>query len=186
MKMVNQTRRWVLPILGICLFAGCRTYGGETEELVTASLQAISVQIAAEASALKIESNLLSEASDLHPELIPYRERMDALTTDYQEMIDKHKKLIENVTGIRDNIVTNWVGKDRYRALHGALGAIVSERETKQKKRSLLLMDLGSQLGAIEHRHAVEEGRLQIRPHYYNRSAMDLDLRVLLNSLVQS
>jgi len=186
MNLVNQTQWWILPILGICLFTGCRTYGGSTDEQIAASLQAISLQIGAEASVLKIESQILAEAADRHSQLIPYRERMDALVSDYQEMMKKQNELIDDATSIQDNILTNWIGRDRYRGLHRALGAIVSEQETKQKKRSLLLIDIGTQLGVAQHRHAVEEGRLHIRPHHYNRSWAILDLRNLLATLDDS
>ncbi len=183
MKLINQTQWWILPILGVYLFAGCRTYGGNTEDLMIASFDAVSLQLSAEASALDIESNLLAEASERHAQLTPYATRLSALASDYLEMVEKQDKLIKEAVGVQDNILTNWVGKDRYRGLHRALGAIVSERESKQKKRTLLLIDLGKELGIADHRRAVEDGRLQIRPHHYNRSSQVLDLRDLLNAL---
>lgn len=179
-----ETKYCCTPLLiGVLILTGCRTYGGSTDDQVAASVLAAAEQVAAEAAAIEVESATLTEAAEMHPELALYRERMQAILEGYMEMEKKQKKLVEEVTAIQDNFVTNWVGQDRYRPLHRALGAIISERELKEHQRNLVVHDLGIHLGVTTERQAAEEGRWQIRPHYYNRSWPVPELRDLLTEM---
>ncbi len=179
-----ENRYWLAPpLIGLLILAGCRTYGGSTDEQIAASVLTATQQVAAEVSRIEIESAMLMEAAAIHPELIPYSERMQAIVDEYMEIKEKQKKLAEEVTSIRDNFVTKWVGQDRHRALHRALGAIISERELKQHQINLVAQDLGRHLGVTERRQPAEEGRLQIRPHHYNRSWPVTELQDLLTDI---
>ena len=179
--MTKSRHWWISPIIGIVLLTGCRTYGGSTDEQVAESLLAAAEQIVAEFSILETEARMLTEAATVHSELLPYSERMQAIVSGYMEMTKKQKMLVAEVVSVEDNIVTNWVGKDRYRGLHRALGAIISERDLKQGKRYRLFLDLQEHLGIpFKPRKSDEEGRLQIRPHHYNQSWAAMDIQDIL------
>ncbi len=175
--------RLTLPLLGLVILTGCRTYGGHTDEQVATSVLTASQQVIAEASRIEVESEMLMEAASIHPELIPFSERMQTIVGEYMAMTEKQKKLAEEATSIQDNFITNWVGRDRYRALHRALGAITSESELKQHQIHSVTQDLGIYLGITVQGQPSEEGRLQIRPHYYNRAWSVLELQDLLTDL---
>ena len=179
-----ESKYWLAPpLIGLLILTGCRTYGGSTDDQIAASVLTATQQIASEALRIEVESAILIEAAAAHPELIPYSERMQTIVDGYMEMKEKQKKLAEEVSSIRDNFVTNWVGRDRHRALHRALGAIISERELKQHQINLVVQDLGRHLGVTTQRQPAEEGRLQIRPHYYNRSWPVTELQDLLTDI---
>ncbi|MXW13900.1 MAG: hypothetical protein F4120_08585 [Rhodothermaceae bacterium] len=183
MKLADNKYWLAPPLIGLLILTGCRTYGGSTDEQIAASVLTATQQVAAEASRIEVESAMLMEAAVTHPELIPFSERMQVIVGEYMEMKEKQKKLTEEVTSIRDNFVTNWVGQDRHRALHRALGAIISERELKQHQIELIAQDLGRHLGVTAQRQSAEEGRLQIRPHHYNRSWPVTELQDLLTDI---
>ncbi len=180
MQLAESKYWWTPPLIGLLILTGCRTYGSSADDQIAASVLTAAQQIAAEASMIEVELAMLTEAAAIYPELIPFSERMQAIVDGYMEMKEKQKKLAEDVTSIQDNFVTNWVGQDRYRALHRALGAIISERELKQHQINLVAQDLGRHLGVTAQRQSVEEGRLQIRPHHYNRSWSVTELQDLL------
>ena len=181
MQLLARTHWWSPMIIGLLVLTGCRTYGGGTDDQVAEALIVITQQLEAEVSGIEIESDMLAEASVLNPELIPYTERMKSISSEYVEMIKKQKKIIKEATSVEDNFLTNWVGRDRYRELHRTLGAIISERELKQIKRQLLYQDMREHIEDVSAgMQASEEGRLQIRPHYYNRPQIAVDFRNLL------
>ena len=180
MQLIKSEHWWISPIIGLVLLTGCRTYGGDTDDQVEASLRTAALQIAAESLILETESRILAGAAAIHPELMPYSERMQVIVSGYMEMMKKQEKLVEEVTSVEDNILTNWVGRDRYRGLHRALGAIISERDLKQNKRYMLSLDIKEHLGVAKQRQSGEEGRLQIRPHYYNQSWIATDIQDIL------
>jgi len=184
MQRVKRIHWWGPLTIGILILTGCRTYGGSTDDQIASTLAATIQQVEAEARIVEVESQMLAEASMLNSELLPYSKRMKLIASEYTEMMKKQKKLVEEAMSVEDNIVTNWVGKDRYRGLHRALGAVVSERELKQGKRYLLPQDLGEHLGTRIRRRSGEEGRLQIRPHYCNRSWTTTDFHDLLTDIV--
>lgn len=183
MQLVESKYWWTLPLIGLLILTGCRTYGGGTDDQVGASLYTVAQQVIAEASMIEAESGMLTEAASAHSELIPYSERMQNIVTEYTGMVEKQKKLVDQAMSVRDNFVTDWVGKDRYRALHRALGSIISERELKHNQIEQVAQDLETRLGIKEPRKPVEEGRLQIRPHHYNRSWTVTDLQDLLANI---
>ncbi|MCY4224133.1 MAG: hypothetical protein OXF06_04795 [Bacteroidetes bacterium] len=180
MILIKRTHLWTPLAFTLLILTGCRTYGGSTNDQLEASLITASEQIVAEAQMFINEAQMLSEAAMRHPELIPFSEKMHAINSEYIKMMEKHKKLVDEVQQIRDFPITNWIANDRYRALHRAYGALITERELKHRKRSYLLTDLSAHLGLAGHQQSVEEGRLQIRPHYYNRSWSVTDLQDLL------
>lgn len=181
MQLVKNQSYLSVFLVGLFLLTGCRTYGGGGDPEITASLIKAADQVEVEGSILETEAMLLAQAAERHPELIPYSERMQQIVASYAETVTKQGKLVNHVVAIKDNPVTNWIGQDRYRALHRAYGAIISERRLGQSKRHILLADLEEQLGmTLKRRESAEVGRLQIRPHFYNRSWMVTDLRDLL------
>lgn len=179
MQLVANTRWVILLFAGHIVLAGCRTYGGSEDE-IAANLSATVQQIAAEASALETEAVRLAEAAAANPALSPYSDRMQAIVSEYAAMAQKQEELIDEVLAIEGNVLTNWVGRARYGALHRAFGALISERELVQCKRHALSEDLGVYLGLTQRRQVPEEGRFQIRPHHYNRLQTARDLKDLL------
>jgi len=186
MNMIMRTHLWISVAIVLLILTGCRTYGGSTNDQLEASLITASEQISAEALMFQNESKMLSDAALRHPNLASFSTQMQSINSEYIEMMEKHKKLIDEVKQLRDFPIVNWVGRDRYRALHRAHGTLISERELKHRKRSLLLIDLSAHLGLSGHQHSVEEGRLQIRPHYYNRSWSVTKLQDLLAAMDNS
>ena len=180
MISIMRTRYWISTAIFMLILTGCRIYGGSTNHHLEASLIVVSEQISSEALIFDNESQMLADAATRHPELFPFSMQMQSINSEYMEMMERHKKLIDEVNQIREFPFTNWVGQDRYRALHRSLGTLISERELKYRKRFYLLIDLSAHLGLSGHHHSVEEGRLQIRPHHYNRSWSDIDLQDLL------
>ena len=181
MRLIEQKHWWIPLVIGLLILTGCRTYGGgSTDDAVRASLLTVLKQIEAEVVAMGLESEKLANAAEVHTELSPFSERMQKVVLSYTKWKKKQKKLVDQVTSIEDNILTDWVGTDEYRVLHRALGAIVSERELKQTQRDQILIDLAQYLDVSRRRQSDEEGRLQIRPHYYNQSWIVVDLEDML------
>ncbi len=183
MYLAEKSCWWIPLIIGLFVFTGCRTYGGGTDDQMAASLRTAYQQIDAEALILQSEAEMLAETAEVYPKLVPFSERMQKIATEYAEMIKKQKKMIDQAIAFQDNVVTNWVGKDRYRTLHRAFGAVISERELKLDKRYMLSVDLGEYLGVIERKTPSEEGRLQIRPQFYNQLKRDVDFQNIIAGL---
>jgi len=183
MQRGKRIHWWGPLTIGLLILTGCRTYGGSTDDQIASALAATVQQVEVEARIIEVELQMLAEASMLNSELLPYSKRMQLIASEYTQMMKKQKNLVKEAISIENNIVTNWVGKDRYRGLHRALGAIISERELKQSKRYLLSQDLAEHLGTRIRRQSGEEGRLQIRPHYYNQSWTTTDFQDLLTDI---
>ena len=184
MQLLKQQCWWVLPIVGLFILTGCRTYGGgDTDDTVRAGLLTALQQLEAEVKAMERESEKLAEAAESDVALVRFSERMQDVVLSYHAWKKKQKKLVDQAVTVEDNILTNWVGKDEYRVLHRALGAIISKRELKKIQRDQILIDLAQYLDISTQRQSDEEGRLQIRPHYYNQSWVVTDLQDLLFSM---
>ncbi len=179
MQLVTNRRWTIFLFAGLIALAGCRTYGG-TEDKIAESLTVTVEQIAAEASAMETEAARLAEAAAADPALSAFSDRMQVIASGYAEVAQRQKELINEVLAIEDNVLTNWVGRGQYGVLHRAFGALISERELAQSKRQTLSRDLGVYLGLAHTEQVPEIGRLQIRPHHYNRSQSPTDLKDLL------
>ncbi len=179
MQLVTNRRWAVVLFAGLIFLAGCRTYGGSEDEIAK-SLSLTVQQIAAEASAMETEAVRLAEATAADPALSPYSDRMQIIASDYTAVARRQQELIDEALAVEDNVLTNWVGRARYGALHRTFGALISERELAQSKRRTLSKDLGLHLGLTRRWQVPEEGRFQIRPHHYNRSQDTIDLKDLL------
>jgi hypothetical protein len=179
MQLVANRRGAHVLIAGLIVLTGCRTYGGSEDE-IAASLSVTVQQIAAEASAMETEAIRLAEATAADPALSAYSDRMQTIAAEYTAVAQKQQELISKTLAIEDNVLTSWVGRARYGALHRTFGALISERELAQSKRQLLSEDLGIYLGLTQRGQVPEEGRFQIRPHHYNRSQNAIDLKDLL------
>lgn len=179
MQLVMK-RRWAFVLFaGLIVLAGCRTYGG-SEDKIAESLSETVQQIAAEASAMETEAVRLAEAAAVDPALSSYSDRMQIIASEYTAVAQRQQELISEALAVEDNLLTNWVGRARYGALHRAFGALISERELARSKRRTLSEDLGLHLGLTQRGQVPEEGRFQIRPHHYNRSQNAIDLKDLL------
>lgn len=179
MQLVTKRRLAVVLFAGLIVLAGCRTYGG-SEDTIAESLSVTVQQLAAEASAMETEAARLAEAAAADFALSPYSDRMQIIASEYTAVAQRQQELISEVLAVEDNVLTNWVGRARYGALHRAFGALISERELAQSKRQTLSEDLGIHLGLTQRGQVPEEGRFQIRPHHYNRSQKAIDLKDLL------
>lgn len=179
MQLVSNRRGAIFLFAGLMVLAGCRTYGGSEDEIVE-SLSVTVQQIAAEASAMETEAVRLAEAAAADPALSPYSDRMQIIASEYTAVAQRQQELISEALAVEDNVLTNWVGRARYGALHRTFGALISERELAQSKRRTLSEDLEIHLGLSQRRRVPEEGRFQIRPHHYNRSQNAIDLKDLL------
>ena len=179
MQLVTNRRWTIFLTVGLIVVAGCRTYGG-TEDKIAESLSITVQQIAAEASAMETEAARLSEAAAADPALSAFSDRMQVIASGYAAVAQRQEELITEALAVEDNVLTNWLGRARYGALHRAFGALISERELVQSKRQTLSNDLGIYLGLTGWGQVPEEGRLQIRPHHYNRSQHTADLKDLL------
>lgn len=179
MQLVTN-RRWAIFLFaGLIVLAGCRTYGG-TEDEIAGGLYVTVQQMVAEASAMETEAARLAEAAAADPALSAFSDRMQVIASEYTGVAQRQKGLIDEALAVEDNVLTNWLGRARYGALHRAFGALISERELAQSKRQTLCEDLGVYLGFIQRGQVPEEGRFQIRPHHYNRSQDTMELKDLL------
>ena len=185
-----KARTWIWILLP--LLAGCRMYGGsERSDFLLEKIQEASLAVEADHARVRSETGALRRAAQEIDALLPFADRLAAHMVRLGAVVEEHQAFAVEAedanTGIlRRNILSSWVGTDRYRRLHRIYGAMISDRQVMSDRYDAVLLDLRAELG-MPWEHAVrEEGRYQIAPQFYariERSAAHLGLTDILATM---